>query len=309
MRIIYMGTPEFAVKPLESLVNHYDVVMVVSQPDKRVGRKQILKNTPVKEFAFSHHIKVFQPENIKKEYQKIIDEKPDLIITCAYGQIIPKELLEYPQYGCINIHASLLPKLRGGAPIHKAIIEGFQETGITIMYMEEAMDSGDIISQRKVMIEKDDNLESLSLKLANVSKEFILEVLPSIINKTNKRIPQDKKEVTYAYNIKREEEHLDFNLESEKIYNHIRGLSPSPSANLILDEEEVKIYSSRISNNTYPDKKNGEIVKIYKDGIGIKTKDSEIILLEIKPFGKKRMLVKDYLNGVKKEELIGKVVK
>ena len=309
MRIIYMGTPEFAVKPLESLVNHYDVVMVVSQPDKRVGRKQILKDTPVKEFAIEKNIEVFQPENIKKDYQKIIDKKPDLIITCAYGQIIPKELLDYPEYGCINIHASLLPKLRGGAPIHKAIMEGYKETGITIMYMDVAMDSGDMIAQRKVTIEEEDTLESLSLKLANVSKDFIMEVLPSIIDKTNKRIPQNKEEVTYAYNIKREEEHLDFNLESEKIYNHIRGLSPSPSANLILDGEEVKVYASRISNNTYPDKKNGEIVKVYKDGIGIKTKDSEIILLEIKPFGKKKMSVRDYLNGVKKEELIGKIVR
>ena len=154
MRIIYMGTPEFAVKPLESLVENYDVVMVVSQPDKRVGRKQVLKNTPVKEFAEKHHIEVFQPDHIKKDYQKIIDKKPDLIITCAYGQIIPKELLEYPEYGCINIHASLLPKLRGGAPIHRAIMEGYQETGITIMYMDEAMDSGDMISQCKVKIEK-----------------------------------------------------------------------------------------------------------------------------------------------------------
>lgn len=309
MRIIYMGTPEFAVKPLESLVDHYDVVMVVSQPDKRVGRKQVLKDTPVKEFALKQNIEVFQPENIKKDYQKIIDQKPDLIITCAYGQIIPKELLDYPEYGCINIHASLLPKLRGGAPIHKAIMEGYKETGITIMYMDEAMDSGDIIAQRKVAIEKEDNLESLSLKLANVSKDFIIEILPSILNRTNEKIPQDKKEVTYAYNIKREEEHLDFNLESEKIYNHIRGLSPSPSANFLLDGEEVKVYASRISDNTYPDKQNGEIVKIYKDGIGIKTKDSEIILLEIKPFGKKKMLVRDYLNGVKKEELIGKIVR
>lgn len=309
MRIIYMGTPEFAVEPLESLVNHYDVVLVVSQPDKRVGRKQVLKDTPVKEFALQHQIEVFQPESIKKEYQKIIDRKPDLIITCAYGQIIPKELLEYPKYGCINIHASLLPKLRGGAPIHKAIMEGYKETGITIMYMDEAMDSGDIIAQRKVTIEEEDNLDSLSLKLASISKDFIIEVLPSIINGTNERIPQDSKEVTYAYNIKREEEHLNFNLESEEIYNHIRGLSPVPSANFILDGEEVKVYSSRISNSKYPGKQNGEIVKIYKDGIGVKTKDSEIILLEIKPFGKKKMLVRDYLNGVKKEELIGKVLR
>lgn len=304
-----MGTPEFAVKPLESLCANYDISLVVSQPDRAVGRKKILKKTPVKEFALNQGIEVFQPENIKKEYQKITDKKPDLIITCAYGQILPKELLDCPKYGCINIHASLLPKLRGGAPIHKAIIEGYKETGITIMYMDEAMDSGDIIAQEKVDIADEDTLDSLQEKLSLVAKKLIIEVLPSILNGTNKRVKQRQEEVTYAYNIKREEEHLNFNQESQKIYDHIRGLSKTPGANFLLDGEEYKVYKAKISDNQYKNKENGEIVKVYKDGIGVKTKDSEIILLEIKPFGKKIMPVRDYLNGIKKESLLGKVLR
>lgn len=309
MKIVYMGTPDFAVKPLENIIKKYDVCLVVSQPDKRVGRKQVLTNTPVKEVALKNNIDVFQPESIKKDYQKILDYQPDIIITCAYGQIIPKELLEYPKYGCINIHASLLPKLRGGAPIHRAIIEGYKETGITIMYMDEAMDSGDIIKQETVTIEDDDTLETLHDKLMDVGANLIMDSIPEILDRKNNRIKQNIDEVTYAYNIKREEEHLDFNLTSKEIYNKIRGLSPSPSANFILDNEEFKVYSSKISDNTYDDKENGEIVQIYKDGIGVKTKDSEIILLEIKPFGKKKMKVLDYLNGTNKDDLIGKVLK
>lgn len=308
IKIVYMGTPDFAVKPLENIIKKYDVCLVVSQPDKKVGRKQVLTNTPVKEVALKNNIDIFQPISIKKEYQKILEYKPDLIITCAYGQIIPKELLDYPKYGCINIHASLLPKLRGGAPIHHAIIDGYKETGITIMYMDEAMDSGDIIRTQSVTIEDSDNLETLHDKLMEVGSNLIMEVLPDIFDNKVSRIKQNADEVTYAYNIKREEEHLDFNLTSKELYNKIRGLSPTPAANFILDGEEFKVYSAKISNNQYTDRKNGEIVSIYKDGIGIKTKDSEIILLEIKPFGKKRMKVLDYLNGINKENLIGKIL-
>ena len=230
------------------------------------------------------------------------------IVTCAYGQIIPKILLDYPEYGCINVHASLLPKLRGGAPIHKSIIDGYQETGITIMYMDVKMDSGDIISQSKTKIEEDDYLEKLHDRLSLMGKELLLETLPSIFDKTNQRIPQKIDEVTFAYNIKREEEHIDFSISTRQIYNLIRGLNPVPSAFCILDNEELKVYSSRIgtSKNSAPA---GEIINIYKDGIGVSTGDGEIILTEIKPFGKKKMLVRDYLNGIDKNSLIGKILK
>lgn len=307
-RVVFMGTPDFAVPILEGLIDNYEVVLVVSQPDKKVGRKQILTPTPVKRKALEYGIEVYQPEKIKIEYQKIIDSNPDIIVTCAYGQIIPKELLDFPRYGCINVHASLLPKLRGGAPIHKAIIDGYSETGITIMYMDVAMDSGDIISQEKTIIKEEDNLESLHDRLSLMGKYLLLKTLPSIFEGTNERIPQDINEVTYAYNIKREEEHIDFNKSAIEVFNLIRGLSPVPSAFTILDGEELKIYSSRIGiKKEYENC--GKIVNIYKDGIGVSTKTGEIILTEVKPFGKKRMLVRDYLNGVNKDELIGKILK
>ena len=307
-KIVFMGTPDFAVPILEGLINEYEVVLVVSQPDKKVGRKQILTPTPVKKKALEYNIEVFQPENIKKDYKKIIDCNPDIIITCAYGQIIPKELLDYPEYGCVNVHASLLPKLRGGAPIHKAIIDGYSKTGITIMYMDAKMDSGDIIKQEEIVIEDSDNLESLHDKLSLIGKELLLKTLPSIFDKSNDRIVQNLSEVTYAYNIKREEEHIDFSLTSRQIFNLIRGLNPIPSAFCLLDNEEIKVYNSRIGDKL-TNKTPGEIIEIYKDGIGVATKDGEIILTEIKPFGKKKMFVKDYLNGISKESLIGKILK
>ena len=307
MKIVFMGTPDFAVNVLEGLIkNNYEVSLVVSQPDKKVGRKQILTNTPVKKCALENSIEVFQPERIRDDYEKIVSLNPDLIITCAYGQIIPKELLELPKFGAINVHASLLPKLRGGAPIHKAIIDGYKKTGITIMYMDEKMDSGDIISQKEIEISNDDTLGTLHDKLSILGTDLLIETLPSIINGTNKRIKQNEDDVVYAYNIKREEEHIDFNKDSISIYNLIRGLNPIPGAYFLLDNEVVKVYSSRLGtskNNT-----KGKIINIYKDGIGISTKDGEIIITEIKPFGKKKMFVKDYLNGIKKEQLLGKVV-
>lgn len=307
-KIVFMGTPDFAVPVLEGLIKNYEVVLVVSQPDKKVGRKQILTPTPVKQKAMEYNIEVFQPDNIKQDYQKIIDSNPDIIVTCAYGQIIPKVLLDYPEYGCINVHASLLPKLRGGAPIHKAIIDGYKETGVTIMYMDVKMDSGDIITQSKTEINLDDNLEKLHDRLSIMGKNLLLETLPSIFNKTNNRTIQNDLEVTYAYNIKREEENINFNLTTRQIYNLIRGLNPTPSAFCILEGEEIKVYNSRIGTSKNNDTC-GKIINIYKDGIGVSTSDGEIILTEIKPFGKKRMLVRDYLNGVDKESLVGKILK
>ena len=307
-KIVFMGTPDFAVNILEGLIDNYDVIAVVSQPDKRVGRKQFLTETPVKKVALKNNILVLQPENIRVDYQAIIDLKPDIIVTCAYGQIIPKELLECPEYGCINVHASLLPKLRGGAPIHKAIIEGYNKTGITIMYMDEAMDSGEIITQKETKITDDDNLESLHDRLSIIGRELLLETLPSIFGKTNNRVKQNPSEVTYAYNIKREEEHINFSKTKREVFNQIRGLCPFPGAYTVLDDEVFKIYKTEISPNDYKGEC-GKIINIYKDGIGIGCSDGEIIIKELKPSGKKRMSTKDYLNGAKKEDLIGKVFK
>ena len=307
MKVVFMGTPEFSVPVLEGLIEHYDVVGVVSQPDKPVGRKQELMATPTKKVALEHNIPVFQPVKVRKEYDEILALDPDVIVTCAYGQIIPKEILDYPKYGCINVHASLLPKLRGGAPIHRAILEDYGVTGITIMYMDEKMDNGDIISQRETRIEESDNLESLHDRLSLMGKELLLETLPSIFEGTNKRIVQDESEVTFGFNIQREEEHIDFSKSTRCVFNHIRGLCPFPSANAILDGVEYKIYDSRIGDNKFSNKKCGEICKIYKDGIGVCTGDGEIIITSIKQAGKKRMSVRDYLNGKNGDSLLGKV--
>ena len=306
MRVVFMGTPDFAVSVLQALIDNYDVVGVVSQPDKRVGRHQELKATPVKELALKYNIPVFQPVKIREDYEDILGLNPDIIITCAYGQIIPKAILDFPRLGCINVHASLLPKLRGGAPIHKAIIDGYKTTGITIMYMDCKMDSGDIISQEEIPILDEDNLEKLHDKLSKVGAKLLIETLPSIIDGTNERIKQDLDEVTYAYNIKREEEHIDFSKSSRDVFNLIRGLSPVPSANAILDSKEMKIYDSYILDKEY----NGvpsEIVDIINDGIVVKTGEGAIVLTSIKPFGKKRMDAKSYVNGAGRDNLIGKV--
>ena len=309
MNIIFMGTPEFAVLPLEGLIKEYGVSLVVSQPDKMVGRHKELKMTPVKEVAIKNNIEVFQPMKIRDDFQKIIDLKPDLIVTCAYGQIIPKEILNCPKYGCINIHASLLPKLRGGAPIHKAIIDGYSKTGITIMYMDEKMDNGDIISQAETPITDDDNLDSLQKRLSVMGKDLILKTIPSIIDKTSSRIPQDLSEVTYAYNIKREEEHIDFsNKKLREIFNQGRGLCPTPLANVLLFDQEMEVIKCYDYKKKYDNHLPGEIVEVIKDGIVISTIDGSVVFTDIKPFGKKAMSVSSYLNGIGKDKLIGQVL-
>ena len=307
LRIVYMGTPEFSVKPLEELNKNYEILLVVTQPDKRVGRKQEIKYSPVKEYALEHNIEVFQPERIRNDYQIIIDKNPDVIITYAYGQIIPKEILDFPKYKCINIHASLLPKYRGGAPIHHSIINGDEYTGVTIMYMDEKMDSGDILYQEKIKIEENDNVGTMFEKLSALGSDMIIKSLPGIIDGSIRPIKQDETKVTYAYNISKEDELLDFNLTSKQVFNKIRGLNPFPVSYALLDNKRVKIYSSRIGNSSNKGKI-GEIINVYDDGIGVKTKDGELIIIELQFEGKKKTTVKDYLNGVQnKNELLGKI--
>ena len=307
MRIVYMGTPEFAVNPLRELDENYDVIMVVTQPDKEVGRKKEIRYSEVKKYALEHDIEVFQPEKIKVDYQRIIDANPDVIITCAYGQIIPKELLEFPKYKCINIHASLLPKLRGGAPIHWSIINGDSKTGITIMYMNEKMDEGDILYQEEVEILDTDNVETLHDKLSVLGSKMIIDFIPRLKTGDFTPVKQNNEEATYGYNVTRDDEHIDFNKTSREIFNRVRGLNPWPVAYTTLDGKVFKVYSSRISDNN-PSGENGEITNIYSDGIGVKTSDGEIIITEIKEEGKNRILVKDYLNGIHdKDSLLHKI--
>ena len=307
MKIVFMGTPEFAVPVLQGLIDHYDVIGVVSQPDKLVGRHQELKATPIKELALKYKIPVFQPVKIREDYQKILDLNPDMIVTCAYGQIIPKAILDCPKLGCINVHASLLPKLRGGAPIHKAIIDGYDKTGITIMYMDVKMDDGDIITQRETKITDADNLESLHDRLSIMGRDLLLDTLPSIENGTNPRIKQKEEEVTFAYNIKREEEHIDFSKSSREVFNLVRGLFPVPCANAILFENEMKILECEIYPKEYSHATFGEIVEIVKSGFVVATKDGAVLITKVKPFGKKAMDAASYVNGIGKDKIINQV--
>lgn len=301
-KVVFMGTSVFAKEILANIIDKVDIVLVVSQPDSFVGRKKILTPSPVKEYALSQGLDVFTPDNIREDSDRIVEAQPDLIITCAYGQIIPKVILDLPKLGCINVHASILPKLRGGAPIHRAIMNGFDETGITIMYMDEHMDTGDIIDISRVPITLEDNLESLTSKLITSSNNLLLKVLPNIISGTATRISQDDSKATYAKIITKEDELIDFKKTTREIYNQIRALSPSIGAYFLLNGEVIKVYSSQIGESKG---KPGCINNIYKDGIGIGTLDGEIIIKTIKPAGKNKIEVKDYLNGVKREKLLG----
>ena len=302
-RVVFMGTPEFSVPVLEMLIKETNVVMVVTQPDSRVGRHQELRHTPVKECALKHGIEVYQPEKIRNEYEYILSKNPDVIITCAYGQIIPSILLDTPKYKAINVHASLLPKLRGGSPLHRCLIDGYSETGITIMYMAPGMDDGDIITQRKIDILDNYNVGDIHDKLSIIGSELLYDTLPSIFDGTNDRIKQDDSLVTFAYNIKKEEEKIDFNKSAKDVHNQIRGLYPFPTSYTTLNGEIIKICESRLG-----EKKSGscgEIISIYDDGIGVMCSDREIIITRIKPAGKKEMSSRDFINGRGKDKLIG----
>ena len=301
-----MGTPDFAVPILETLIQNTNVVLVVSQPDIKVGRKQILTKTPIHEVADKYSISVYQPEKIKNDYERILEVKPDIIITCAYGQIIPKVLLDLPRLGCINVHASLLPKLRGGAPLHHAIIDGLDKTGVTIMYMDEAMDTGDIISTISYDIKSSDTTEDIHDTLRELGAKLLIDTLPSIVLGTNRRIKQNETEATYGYNITREEEHIDFNKSGILIDRLVRGLYSWPLANTIIGDTEYKIVAGYfVKGKGNP----GMISDISKKVLGIGCLDGTYYVTKIKPAGKKIMDIKDFLNGIDIEEFKSRSIK
>jgi methionyl-tRNA formyltransferase len=295
VRVVFMGTPDFALNALKVLIEKTNVVLVVTKPDAYVGRKKILTPSPVKKLALDNNIPVFTPQSIKKEYQSVIDANPDLIVTCAYGKIIPKVLLDYPKYGCINIHASLLPKYRGAAPIQWSLINGEEKTGVTLMYMDEEMDTGDIIDSIEYQIKDTDDIGSLHDNLSILGSKLLASNLDSIINGNIKRIKQDNTKATYAPMITREMEELDFNSDVKAIYNKIRAFSPWPLAKTKLFDEEVKIIKAHYEITK------SEVQKVYltKDSLGIGCINGIIYFDVIKPVGKSEMNIKNYLNGKK----------
>ncbi|MEA1851910.1 methionyl-tRNA formyltransferase [Cytobacillus sp. FSL W7-1323] len=299
-KIVFMGTPDFSVPVLRSVIQAgYEVIAVVTQPDRPVGRKKVLTPPPVKVEAQKHGIPVLQPEKVKnkEDLQAVLNLEPELIITAAFGQILPKQLLDAPKYGCINVHASLLPELRGGAPIHYSIIQGKEKTGITIMYMAEKLDAGDILTQVEVEIAKDDTVGSLHDKLSEAGSKLLLETLPPLLKGDLLPKQQDENLATFAYNIKREEEKIQWSKPALEIYNHIRGMNPWPVAYTTLSDAVMKVWASVIiesKSNQVP----GTIVGLEEDGINVSTGDGQILkLTEIQPSGKKRMKAKDYLRG------------
>lgn len=297
-KIVFMGTPDFSVPVLEKLITSgYNVVGVVTQPDRPVGRKRIMTPPPVKRVAAEHNIPVFQPEKIKNEYNQILALEPDLIITAAYGQIVPNEVLDYPKLGCINVHASLLPELRGGAPIHCAILQGKEKTGVTIMYMVEKLDAGDMIASVEVPILETDHVGTLHDKLSEAGSELLIKTIPAILEGKIKATPQDQSKATFASNIKREQEKIDWSENGEDIYNHIRGLHPWPVAYTTLHNEVWKIWWGE-KVHLKKDHISGTIVDIDDQGIIVKTgNDTCIKITELQPSGKKRMNASQFLRG------------
>jgi methionyl-tRNA formyltransferase len=299
-KIVFMGTPDFSVPVLRRLIDEgYDVVGVVTQPDRPVGRKRVLTPPPVKVEALKHNIPVLQPEKIRlpEETEKVLALKPDLIVTAAFGQILPTDILEAPKFGCINVHASLLPELRGGAPIHYSIIQGKSETGVTIMYMVEKLDAGDMLAKVVVPIEEKDHVGTLHEKLSIAGANLLSETIPPLLKGEMNAVKQDESKVSFAKNIKREEEQINWSKTGEEIYNHVRGLHPWPVAYTTLNGEVLKVWWGE-KVNTNQNLTPGEIIDVLNDGILVATGNHTAIkITDLQPAGKKRMEAKQYING------------
>ena len=311
-KIVFMGTPKFAVPVLEMLIEKYGVDLVITQPDKKVGRKKVLTAPPVKVIAEEKGIKVLQPEKISNDENVLSELKelnPDIIITAAYGQLVPEIILEIPKYKCINVHGSLLPKLRGGAPIQYSILEDHGKTGITIMYMVKKLDAGDMISKVEVDILDSDNYESLHDKLSIAGRDLLKETLPNIFTGNIAPEKQDDSLATFARNILREDEKIDWNKSARQIFNQIRALDPTPGAFTYLDENVLKIWNSEVVDleENFSSKKVGTIIKQDKKHIYLLCGENTVLKVkELQISGKKRMPVVNFLSN--KKDYVGTIL-
>lgn len=294
-----MGTPDFSVPILHALAkSEYEIVLVVTQPDRPKGRKRVITPSPIKEAAIELGLPIFQPEKLRHNYEEILTYNPDLIITAAYGQLLPNELLEAPPFGAINVHASLLPELRGGAPIHHAIIQGKKETGVTIMYMVEKLDAGDMLTRVIVPIEREDHVGTMHDKLSEAGAELLMNTLPALFRNDLLKETQDESKATFAANVTREDEWIDWRKSDVEIFNQIRGLHPWPVAYTTYEGANLKIWWGEPDNTDYSGDP-GEIVKKNdnEDFVVVCGNQKGIRITEIQPAGKKRMSVRDYLQG------------
>ena len=295
-RIVFMGTPQFAADILAGLfADGYNIVAVVSQPDKEFGRKKVLKPSQVKMKALELGIPVLTLRKVRYEYEEILAYEPDLIITSAYGQIIPKELLEYPKYKCINTHGSLLPSYRGGAPIQRAIINGDKQTGITIMYMNEKMDEGDVLYQKAIDIDIHDTASDMFNKLSVLALSMLREFLPELFAGKVNPVKQDNDKASYAYNLEKELEHIAFNDGVLNVYNHIRGLLDNPGAYVMIKDRKYKLEKVFFE---YADDADASVFKgLEKDYLRLDALNGFIMVYMIKPEGKNSMDAKSFYNG------------
>lgn len=306
--IIFMGTPDFSATVLEGLLadKAYNILAVVTQPDRAVGRKKEIKMTPVKEVALAHNLPVYQPEKLSgsEEMAELMTLGADGIVTAAFGQFLPTKLLDSVDFA-VNVHASLLPKYRGGAPIHYAIINGDKEAGVTIMEMVKEMDAGDMIAKDATSITDEDNVGTMFDKLAILGRDLLLRTLPDYIAGNITPDPQDSSQATFSPNITPEEERIDWHRPARDVFNHIRGLNPWPVAHTLLDGKRFKIYEASIAQGQG---KPGEIIEKGKKSLVVATSDGAIALKTVQPAGKPRMSIVDFLNGVGRKLEVGDVI-
>lgn len=304
MRVIFMGTPDFAVETLEAIVKAgHEVVLVVSQPDKAVGRSKALKYTPVKACALAHGLEVYQPEKVRESscIEYLRGYQPDIIIVEAFGQIIPKAILDMPKFGCVNVHASLLPKYRGAAPIQWAVINGDTVTGVTTMRMAEGIDTGDMIMKEEVILDKDETGGSLFDRLSKVGADLCVKTMAAIEAGTAEYTPQDSSKATHTAKIHKELGSIDWSKDAETIECLIRGLDPWPSAYTRLGDKTLKIWKAKVLSHEM-EALPGCIVKVTKDTILVQAGNGIMELLEVQLEGKKRMKTEAFLNGFVIEE-------
>ncbi len=306
MRVVFMGTPDFAATILEKILQGgHEVIGVVTQPDKQKGRGHEISCSPVKELAIKHGLTIYQPVKVKEEsfLMTLKELKPDVILSAAFGQILPKALLDIPEKGCINVHASLLPKYRGAAPIQYSILDGEEETGITIMHMDVGIDTGDMILQEKIPISQDETGGSLFDKLADLGGELILKALIQIEDGTAIRIVQDENQASYVKIIKKEMGKIDFTQPAVRIERLIRGLNPWPSAYTYLQGKTLKLWKAEVEKSEFVNGSQehtaapGEVISVTKDALHVMTGEHILVIKELQLEGKKRMTVDAFLRG------------
>lgn len=305
MNIVYMGTPDIAAVILKDLLDsNHNIIGVVTQPDKPKGRGKQVQYTPVKEVALEHGIPVYQPLKVKDEsfIQVLKELNPDIIAVAAFGQIIPKAILELPKYGCVNVHASLLPKYRGAAPIQWSIIDGEEVTGITIMQMDEGLDTGDMIMKESVVIDKKETAGSLHDKLAAIGGKLLLKALEAIENNRAVKEKQKDEESNYAVMLKKEMGHIDYKKSAIEIERLIRGLNPWPSAYSFLDGKTLKIWDADVVDSHQKEVNPGVITAVTKDAFLVQTGEGILAIKELQLEGKKRMSTGEFLRGYSIQE-------